>query len=339
MAHRLIEMILPAEKRGNVEELLQDYPVKNAWYDKLSDNQMLVRILLLTEDTEVVLDVLQHNLKHVDGFRIMLLPVEASIPRPDTDVPIVERDRFVQEPGAQPQHRRLSREELYSDISETTNLTTVYTILVILSTIVAAVGIINDNVAVIIGAMVIAPLLGPNVALSFGTTLGDFKMVHKALRTNVVGILVAVGCAAMLGLALPVDPNVPSIASKTQVTIGDTAIALASGTAGALAFTTGISTALVGVMVAVALLPPLVTFGLLVGSGYYSLSLGALLLVLTNIICINLAGVITFLLRGIRPLTWWEANKAQRATRSAIVLWVALLCALVVVILLSQQRQ
>jgi uncharacterized hydrophobic protein (TIGR00341 family) len=332
-------MILPAEKKGNVEELLKDYPVKDVWYDRLSDQQMLVRILLRADDTEAVLDALQQNLKHVDGFRIMLLPVEASIPRPEKDVPVVEKDKFVQEPGAQPKHYRLSREELYSDIAETTNLTTVYTILIVLSTIVAAVGIINDNVAVIIGAMVIAPLLGPNVALSFGTTLGDFEMVHKALRTNVVGICVAVGCAAALGLVLPVDPDVPSIASKTQVTIGDIGIALASGTAGALAFTTGISTALVGVMVAVALLPPLVTFGLLVGSGYYSLSLGALLLVLTNIICINLAGVVTFLMRGIRPLTWWEANKAKRATRSAIVLWVVLLCALVLVVLLSQQRQ
>jgi uncharacterized membrane protein len=68
------------------------------------------------------------------------------------------------------------------------------------------------------------------------------------------------------------------------------------------------------------------------------LSVGALLLLLTNIICINLAGVVTFLLRGIRPLTWWEADKAKRATNTAIVLWVLSLMALVVVIALSQKR-
>jgi uncharacterized hydrophobic protein (TIGR00341 family) len=338
MAHRLIEMVIPADSKNIVVDLLKEHPVKNVWYDRLSDNQMLVRILLSAEETGAVLDALQKSLKHVDGFRIMLLPVEASIPRPEEEIPVVTKDKYVQEPEAQKKHHRLSREELHSDITEMTHLTTVYVVLVILSTIVAAVGIINDNVAVIIGAMVIAPLLGPNVAFSFATTLGDFTLAHQAFKTNLAGIIVVFACAAVIGFFFSVDPATPSIVSKTQVSLGDIGIALAAGTAGALALTTGISTALVGVMVAVALLPPLVTFGLLIGSGHLGLSVGALLLVLTNIICINLAGVVTFLLRGIRPLTWWEADKAAKATRNAIILWVVLLVLLVVVITVSQQR-
>jgi uncharacterized membrane protein len=86
-------------------------------------------------------------------------------------------------------------------------------------------------------------------------------------------------------------------------------------------------------MVAVALLPPLVTAGLLAGSGHTSLALGALVLVLTNVVCINLSGVLTFLAQRIRPRTWWEEKKARKATRRAITLWVVILLVLIVVIL------
>lgn len=114
-------------------------------------------------------------------------------------------------------------------------------------------------------------------------------------------------------------------------------MALASGCAGALAFTTGVSTTLIGVMVAVALLPPLVTFGLLLGGGHLVLAMGALSLFLVNLICVNLAGVTTFLVQGIHPATWWEKDQAEKATRIAIVLWIALLAALVGLILLFQK--
>jgi uncharacterized membrane protein len=67
------------------------------------------------------------------------------------------------------------------------------------------------------------------------------------------------------------------------------------------------------------------------------MALGAMLLLLTNLICVNLAGVVTFLARGIRPLTWWEANRAKKATRQAIAIWTILLTILAVVILLSQR--
>jgi uncharacterized membrane protein len=85
-------------------------------------------------------------------------------------------------------------------------------------------------------------------------------------------------------------------------------------------------------MVAVALLPPLVTCGMLLGAGYRQKAFNATLLLFTNIICVNLAGVVTFLLQGIRPITWWEADRAKKATRIAIMLWILLLSALLFII-------
>jgi len=88
---------------------------------------------------------------------------------------------------------------------------------------------------------------------------------------------------------------------------------------------------------AVALLPPLVTFGRLLGGGHMASATGALSLLLMSLIRVNLAGVTTFLAQGIRPATWWEKDRAVKATRIALVLWAVLLTALVGLILLLRK--
>lgn len=89
-------------------------------------------------------------------------------------------------------------------------------------------------------------------------------------------------------------------------------------------------------MVAVALMPPLVTFGMLLGAGYLNLAVNALFLVITNVICVNLAGVATFFFQGVKPRTWWEAEKAKKSTRTAAILWGVLLIVLSIIILLDK---
>lgn len=335
MALRLIEIVLPDGVSQGVQGLLKEQKLLGIWYEKLSEEQTLIKILLLAEKTEVVLDLLEKNYSMIKGFRIIILPVEASIPRPTE-----EKTPDEEEPGPEqsPDIKvvRISREELYADIIDTTKLSNIYIAMVLLSAIVAAFGLISNNVAVIIGAMVIAPMLGPNVALSLATTLGDVTLARIALKTNAVGILLAFILSVFIGSIFAVDPAIPEIASRTKVGLDAIVIGLASGSAGVLAFTTGISAILIGVMVAVALLPPLVVCGLLLGSGHILPASGALLLLLVNIICLNLAGVVTFLVQGIHPKTWWEAEKATKATRIAIVLWIILLLALIIVILLSK---
>ena len=141
--------------------------------------------------------------------------------------------------------------------------------------------LVGNNVAVIIGAMVIAPMLGPNVALSLSNTLGDVTLARIALKANAVGILIAFILSVFIGFIFTVDPAIPEIASRTKVVLEAIVIALASSSAGVLAFTTGVSAILIGVMVAVALLPPLVVCGLLLGSGHELPGFGALLVSLS----------------------------------------------------------
>nr|MBS0020561.1 DUF389 domain-containing protein [Gammaproteobacteria bacterium] len=114
------------------------------------------------------------------------------------------------------------------------------------------------------------------------------------------------------------------------------ALALASGAAAVLSLTTGLPSVLVGVMVAVALLPPAATLGLMLGRGQPDLATGAALLLAVNIVCLNLASKIVFLVRGIRPRTWWEKAQAKRAMTIYLVVWVVTLFVLVLAIYFRQ---
>jgi uncharacterized membrane protein len=131
------------------------------------------------------------------------------------------------------------------------------------------------------------------------------------------------------------DPSTPEIASRTQVGFADVVLALASGVAGTLALTTGLPSSLIGVMVAVALLPPLASFGLLIAGGHFRAAGGALLLLVVNVVCVNLAGVLTFLVQGVRPRRGWVAERAARGARIAVALWLAALFAVLVWIFLG----
>jgi uncharacterized hydrophobic protein (TIGR00341 family) len=285
-----------------------------------------------------MMDALEKRFSQIEGFRMFLLAVEASVPRPETkEKPPVKSGEANIEEIPEKKGIRISREELYSDVDQMTKLTWIYIVLIVLASIVAAVGILRNNIIYIIGAMVIAPALGPNVALALATTLGDGELSRRALRAIAAGSVAAFLFSAFIGVLFDVNPQTPDLVSRTEVNFGDIALALAAGSAAVLSLSCGLVSALIGVMVAVALLPPLVTLGMLAGSGHWELALGSLLLFLVNFICVNLSGVITFLIQGIRPLSWWDARRAKKATRNAILLWTALLFLLVLLIYISQQ--
>lgn len=326
---RLIEMVIPRGYREDVVEVLQKSKVVEILDMELASDFMLFKILLTTEDSESTLDRLEKRFSHLNGFRIFIIPVQASIPR------IVEISK--DEKGLTPEEEsiaaeRISREELYSNVLSVSKPTKIYFIMVILSALVASIGVLNNNVAVIIGAMVIAPLLGPNMGLSLATVLKDKDLAIISLKSIIVGVGISIIISVIIGILVTFDPSIPAIALRTDVALAGIVLAFASGIAGSIAFTTDVSSALIGVMVAVALLPPLSVFGLLLGSGFYYLATGAFLLFLVNLVCINLSGLITFYVQRIKPLKTWEAFKAYRVTYLAMGIWTFVLIILLVLI-------
>lgn len=229
----------------------------------------------------------------------------------------------------------VSREEVYASIADGAKLHRNYLFLVILSAIVAAVGLSHDNTAAVIGAMVVAPLLGPNMAIALGLVLGDLPLTRRALVTTGTGFALTLVFAMFLGALIGIDPSTPELASRTQVGIWDLVLALAAGCAGALAFTTGAPTYLTGVMVAVALLPPTVASGMLVSAGEFRGAGSALLLAFGNVTAVTLAAILTFVWRGMSPRNWWLADRARTSARRGIMIFVVLLAILAGIILLS----
>jgi uncharacterized hydrophobic protein (TIGR00341 family) len=343
MSLRLIEAIIPAASANRLHTILEGQDVLGVWIGEFTGDQAIARVLVPTRNTEAISDLIGDHFGLLPDFRLMLFVVEATLPRLEQDTEedkqeTADEDTNIEEQDQQEQDTqypdRISRDELYYDISQSANMSPVYIATVVLSTLVAAVGILRSNVAVIIGAMVIAPLLGPNVALALASTLGDLHLAKRSIKTLIAGIATAFALSLVMGMVMAVDPQSPEIASRTQVGISDVVLALAAGSAGALAFTTGISATVIGVMVAVALLPPLVVIGLLAGGGYSGLALNALVLFITNVVCINLSGVVTFLAQKIRPRTWWATETAGQASRTALIIWVVTLALLIGIMIL-----
>ncbi len=324
MALRIVEAHVP-EDLGDEARAILDGLAHESWTHSGGRFGTIVSAVLGAQRTGEALDRLHEALDHRGGLLILVQPLDGVLPRPlatPTD------DARAQAGSAD----AVSREEVYATIADTAQLDRVYVALVVLASTVAGIGLAQDNTAAVIGAMVVAPLLGPNMSLALGMVLGDGPLVRRALITNVVGLVVAFVSAVLLGLGLDADPATPELASRTRVAVWDLVLALAAGCAGALSYTTGAPTYLTGVMVAVALVPPVVASGILVAEGQIGSALAALLLAVGNVTALTLAAMLTFLWRGMRPRNWWQEDRARRSARLGVAIFLALFLGLVALI-------
>ncbi len=335
---RKVEIVVPLKREEDLKSILEGFEVVDKLQVSLWEDKALYLLTLKGKDSGPLLDEIEQKFANCDDFRLNLLEVEATLPPLEKiEEEVEEKEKLL---GKEDQDKNnkskksLSRQELYTEISNSVNLDTNYLIMCLMSAVVASSGVLQGNVAVIVGAMVIAPLLGPNVGLALAATLGDVELGKKSLKASLAGAGIALLIAAAAGFLLQPQEWSTEVLSRTNIGWGDIALGLASGSAGSLAFTTGAANAVIGVMIAVALMPPLVVVGLLLGAGEFTLAAGAFLLFISNIICINLAGVITFLFQGLAPLNWWEKEKAKKMTKFSLLLWLVLLSVLMVIILL-----
>jgi len=334
MGLRLLQVCYPYDPDREIEELLDELTLIDVRKEKITEREWFARVILPDTEAESALEILEDAYAHSEHFRVVILDVEATLPRPDLEDKEEKEEETAEEKA---EKTRISVEEIYQSTAEAASISSVYLVLVVLASIVAAIGLLYDNVAVIIGSMVIAPLLSPNMALSLATTLADSKLARESLVSGMSGYLLALAIGVLFGMLFAVDPASVEIASRVDINLMYVLLAFSAGVAGSLSVTKGVAQALVGVMVAVALLPPIVAGGLLLGSGLWTDAAGALLLFGVNIVCINLAGVTTFLAQGINPRSWWEQKKAQRTTMTALLIWLMVLAILIIMIVFYEQ--
>lgn len=337
MATRLVQTFVPDHAVEKLDALLEELPHAKAFRHNLPGPTTQYHILIPAEEVSTVLDPLQAAFSSYEDFRAVVLAVETVVPKIPEPEPTPE-ELAAQENPKRKKGKAISREELTDDLEVVARLDSTHLWMVALSTVVATIGLATDNVAVLIGAMVIAPLLGPNMALALATTLGNTDLAKLSLRTSCIGVTLAFVLAAAAGWIFDLNLESHEIMSRTSLSLQDLLLALAAGAAGALAFTTGVPASLVGVMVAVALLPPLVVCALAASNGHWVMAQGAAMLLAGNLVCVNLAGVATFLLRGVAPRTWWQKRKSRKLAVGMLMVWFLLLAALVVLVLVVAEK-
>lgn len=191
MPLRLLEVIVPEQYFNDISGILSANEITEYWQTCSCESRVIFKIILQAEKTESLMDKFERRFKHLEDFRLILLPLEASCPTPRD----IEQKSRENESDREKEKTalRISRQELYNQVYHGSLLSRVFLVMVVLSAIVAAVGLLRNNVAVIIGAMVIAPLLGPNVALSLAAALGDGDLGSRAVRTAAAGSMLAFG--------------------------------------------------------------------------------------------------------------------------------------------------
>ena len=168
-----------------------------------------------------------------------------------------------------------------------------------LSAIISTLGLLANSVAIIIGAMIIAPLIGPIMGITYSTIIGNRKLLYRSSLTLVSGILLTIFLSWIIALGVGLKTVDSEILSRTNPTLIDLGIAMAAGAAGAFANTRRrIANALPGVAIAVALVPPLSVIGIGLALVEIKLATGASLLFLTNFISIIFFGGLVFLFQS-----------------------------------------
>lgn len=218
--------------------------------------------------------------------------------------------------------REKEKEDLniYETLSYGARPTVEYYMLTILSCLIATAGLLQGSTAVIIGAMIVAPFMTPILAFSLGVIWGDSKLIKTSFGSIMKGTIIAILISGILAFVVPIAEYNAEILARTKPSLFDIVVAISSGLVGAYGNANKkISNSLVGIAIAVALMPPLCTIGIGVGNFDWDIAQGAMILFSINLISISLSGAFIFWIMKIHPKTHNEQEVARRALSQIII--------------------
>jgi len=313
---RLVQITVPTGKRETVTRALDDEEIDYIVTDETSGREYaaVAYVPLPTNAVEPVLDTLRTA--GIDESTYTVVLDAETVVSDDFDE---LEERFAEEENGD----RIAREELVAAAEDLVLSTPVYLVMTVVSAVIATAGLLLNSPAVIVGSMVIAPLIGPAMAASVGTVVVDDDLFATGVKLQAVGLAVAIASAAVFGWVVKtvhlIPPftdvtAIPQVRSRLYPDFLSLVVALGAGVAGALSLTAGISSAIVGVMIAVALIPPAATVGIGIAWTRPVVSLGSGVLVLVNMLSINLAALVVLRYSGYRPTNWFQLEEARGAT-------------------------
>jgi len=319
---RLVQLTVPTGKRETILETLDERGIDYVLTDEDSSREYTAVVYFPLPDAAVepVLDELQEVGVDEDAYTVVV----------DAETVVSRRFQALREEyeGGDVESDRISRQELQAEADDLTPTFPVYAVMTIISAIVATAGLLLDSPAVVVGSMVIAPLIGPALGASVGTVIDDEELFTESVTYQIIGVVLAIGAAAVFALLARmtniVPPglvlsNVGEISERLAPDLLSLAIALGAGVAGVVSIATGTSVALVGVMIAAALIPPAGVAGIALAWGQPAAAIGATVLVLVNLLSVNLAGLLTLWYVGYRPENLFRMGETEQRLRQRIV--------------------
>ncbi|MFP4135527.1 MAG: TIGR00341 family protein [Candidatus Acetothermia bacterium] len=325
---RLIQAVIPEGKKEAIINLLRERGIDYVVSPETSQRKYsdVLFFPIPKEGVEEVLDELRDEGLEKNGFTVVT-KAEAIVAEEFEKL----KERY--EESEETDESKLARQELKTSAKNLVPPSPTYYLLLIAASIIATAGILMDNAAVVVGSMVIAPLIGPAMSSCVGTVINDEELFLQATKKQVLGVLLAIASSiAFTRLALAVLlPGNLDLLSLNQITnqlnpgFLSLVVALGSGLAGAFSLTAGVNSALVGVMISVALLPPAAAAGIGISIANVQIAGGASILLLINMVSINLAGTFTLWFQGYEPGRWYEQEGAEKVTKSRLFVLIVLL--------------
>ena len=319
---RLVQVMVPAGKRDAVLSVLDDRGIDYVLSDETSGREYtaVVSFPLPTSAVEPVLDELRDGAGIDRDAYTVVLNAETVVSQKYEQL---EKEWEEGEEG-----ERIARDELIARASDLAPDWVPFLVMTFLSALVATAGLLLDSAAVVVGSMVIAPLIGPAMATSVGSVVDDRELFVRGVKLQAVGALIAVGGAALFAATLRYSNIIPlgsmevlaidEVRERLSPGVPSLVVALAAGVAGALSLSSGVSSALVGVMIAAALVPPTADVGIGVAWGEPGAVFGSAVLVAVNFLSINFAALAVFLYKGYGPEQWFKSEAARRETLQRI---------------------
>lgn len=325
---RLVEILVPKPKRDPVEDVLEAENVEYTVVEEAGREEpsVVITFPLPMPAVESMLDELRKTGIEEDSYTVILKAETVVSDRYD-DL----EQRYAQSTD------RISREEMQARAKDLTPRYSTYLVMMVLSMFVATAGLLLDSPAVVVGSMVIAPLIGPALGASVGTVIDDRPLFRRAIKQQAIGLGIGVLTATVFaffvrqaGLVPPVIDlfEISEIEGRLTPDLLSLVIAIGAGVAGAWTLTAGSSVALVGVMMAVAVVPPLGVVGIGIAWGLPQVAIAAGILVLVNMFTINVASLAVLWYKGYRPENWYQREEARAETKKRAVAFAVILLVL-----------
>jgi uncharacterized hydrophobic protein (TIGR00271 family) len=317
---RLIQITIPNVPEDNVERVLNvlqdDLQIKNMIMLK-SDFNTLINIRHRKTFVPEIIDKLNEIGVGRSYGIIDILNLETTIPRFDMAEPAEGKK------GKDKIAERVSVEEIEKDIIENSEPSFNYFLFIVLSAIIAGIGLLTNSAIILIASMILSPLMGPILGLSFSIITKNTWVLKRSLISQIVGLLMAISAGLLLGMFSRFMIQLPNPTTEMQIrtfpNLFDIIISICGGLAVGFTVTGQIKSSIVGIAIALSLMPPASNVGLALAYLDFALTMGSLILLISNILIINLCTLLIFKLKKIKRiravLPFWKGAAQEKIVK------------------------